>query len=90
MLTYLLSGLHVAASVEVCDVQMALLTQAGSLLNLMHVLILYLLRTSESLCITVKILNRGIDVEINSAYLKLDLFLLLYLYNLGSLHGHFL
>ena len=55
-------------------VQMALLTQAGCILNLMHVLILYLLRTSESLCITVKILNKGIDVEINSAYLKLDFF----------------
>ena len=37
-------------------VQMALLTQAGCILNLMHVLILYLLRTSESLCITVIIL----------------------------------
>ena len=53
---------------------MALLTQAGCILNLMHVLILYLLRTSESLCITVKILNKGIDVGINSAYLKLDFF----------------
>ena len=30
-----------------------------------HVLILYLLRTSESLCITVKILNIGRDVEVN-------------------------
>ena len=77
MLTYLLSGLHVAACVEVCDVQMALLTQAGYILNLMPVLILYLLRTSESLCITVKILNKGIDVEINSAYLKLDFFIAL-------------
>ena len=55
---------------------MALLTQAGCILNLMHVLILYLLRTSESLCITVKILNKGIDVEIISAYLKLDFFLI--------------
>ena len=53
---------------------MALLTQAGCILNLMHVLILYLLRTSESLSIAVKILNIGIDVEINSAYLKLAFF----------------
>ena len=53
---------------------MALLTQARCILNLMHVLILYLLRTSESLRIAVKILNIGIDVEINSAYLKLDFF----------------
>ena len=44
------------------------------MLNLMHVLIVYLLRTSESLGIAVKILNIGIDVEINSAYLKLDFF----------------
>ena len=57
-----------------CIIQMALLTQARCILNLMHVLILYLLRTSESLCIAVKILNIGIDVEINSAYLKLDFF----------------
>ena len=43
----------------------------------MHVLILYLLRTSESLSIAVKILNIGIDVEINSAYLKLAFFIAL-------------
>ena len=43
----------------------------------MHVLIRYLLRTSESLFMTVKILNIGIDVEINSAYLKLDFFIAL-------------
>ena len=81
MLTYLLSGMHVAACAEVwakrrfsCVVQMALLTQAGCILHLMHVLILHLLRTSESLCITVKILNIGIDEEVNSAYLKMDFF----------------
>ena len=44
------------------------------MLNLMHVLIVYLLRMSESHCIAVKILNIGIDVEINSANLKLDFF----------------
>ena len=61
MLTYLLCGLHVAACIEVsakqrssCLIQMVLLTQARCILNLMHVLILYLLRTSESLCIAVK------------------------------------
>ena len=84
MLTYLLSGMHVAACAEVwakrrfsCVVQMALLTQAGCILHLMHVLILHLLRTSESLCITVKILNIGIDEEVNSAYLKMDFFIAL-------------
>ena len=56
---------------------------------LIHVLIVYLLQTSESLGIAVKILNIGIDIEINSAYVKLD-FLMLYLCNLGSLHSHFL
>ena len=61
MLTYLLCGLHVAACIEVsakrrssCLIQMVLLTQARCILNLMHVLILYLLRTSASLCIAVK------------------------------------
>ena len=71
MLTYLLCGLHVAACIEVsakqrssCLIQMVLLTQARCILNLMHVLILYLLRTSESLCIAVKMWNIGIDEEI--------------------------